>query len=114
MEKQKRKFLRAKEMFPIVENYYASDLSQKKYCEQHQVAPHLLAYWLRKYKDQQKEEQQKEVSKFVSLQINEAPPHLSGLEISYANGTKLHLHHKVDWPLLEKILIKLSDVSTNS
>jgi transposase-like protein len=113
MENQKRKFSSAKEMFPIVENYYSSKLSQKEYCQQQQLAPHLLGYWLRKYKDQQLAEQQKEVPKFVSVQISDQPTNLRGLEISYANGTKLHLPDKLEWPLLEKILIKLSDVSTN-
>lgn len=114
MEKQKRVFTNAEKMFPVVENYYASKLSQKRFCEQNEVAPHLLTYWLRKYKTEQLSKQEKDLPKFVSLEISNKISTSRGLEVSYPNGTKLRLPEKVEWALLEQILIKLNDVSSNS
>lgn len=37
-------------MLPLVEDYYSSGLSQKKYCEREQLDLNFLRYWLCQYK----------------------------------------------------------------
>ena len=114
MDKTKRSYSSMDEMLPVLENYYASGLSQKQYCEQEQLAPHLLAYWHRKYKAQQSIDQKSEVSKFVKLSISSPVPTLDGVEIIYSNGTKIKVAQKVEWAFFEKLLVKLDDVSNHS
>ncbi len=113
MEESKRTYSSLEKMRPLLEKYYASGLSQKKYCEQEQLAPHLLGYWLRKYKASQSVEQQKESPKFVSLQISSPLPIPDSVQIVYSNGTKINIAQKVDWAFFEKLLVKLDDVSNH-
>ncbi len=114
MDKTKRSYSSMDKMLPLLKHYYASGLSQKQYCEQEQLAPHLLGYWLRKYKAQQSVKQENEVSKFVKLAISAPSPILDGVEIIYSNGTKIKLVQKVEWTFFEKLLVKLDDVSNHS
>ena len=113
MEKEKRSYSSLEKMLPLLKDYYASGLSQKKYCERESLAPHLLGYWLRKHKVSQSVEQQKESPKFVSLQISASPPVPDGVQIVYSNGTKINIAQKVDWSFFEKLLITLDDVSNH-
>jgi len=114
MDKTKRSYSSMDKMLPLLQNYYASGLSQKQYCEQEQLAPHLLGYWLRKYKAQQSVDQENGVSKFVELSISAPSPILDGVEIIYSNGTKIKVAQKVEWAFFEKLLVKLDDVSNHS
>lgn len=113
MEKEKRSYSSLEKMLPLIEDYYASGLSQKEYCQRKKLASHLLGYWLRKYKVSQSVEQQKKAPKFVSLQISSLSPIPDGVQIIYTNGTKINIAQKVDWAFFEKILIKLGDVSNH-
>lgn len=114
MEKSKRCYSSSDDMFPIVENYYASGLTQKEYCQRKQLAVHLLSYWVRKYKALRSDGQQNSESKFVNLEINTPIGIVDGVEIIYSNGTKVNLVQKVEWTFFEKILEKLDDVSNRN
>ena len=37
-------------MFPLVEKYLASELSQKAFCDQHNLPTAVFSYWLKKYR----------------------------------------------------------------
>ena len=113
MDKRKRSYGSMEKMLPLLEDYHASGLSQKQYCEREQLAPHLLGYWLRKYKAQQSDDQEIRAPKFVELAISSPLPTLDGVEIVYSNGTKINIVQKVDWAFFEKLLVKLDDVSNH-
>lgn len=40
-------------MFPIVEQWQGSGQTQKVFCAAHNISIEMLAYWLRRYRDQQ-------------------------------------------------------------
>ena len=40
-------------MFPLVENWIESKLTQKQFSEQHQLPAHILPYWITRYHQQQ-------------------------------------------------------------
>lgn len=111
MEKPKRKFLRSEEMYPIIKEYLASGLSQKKFGEEHNIPLHLMTYWVRKYKES-KLPKENPASKFVSLELG-AERGVFGMEIEFRNGTLLKLGKEIDWPILDKILSKLNDAPTH-
>jgi hypothetical protein len=41
------------EMFPLVENWLKSGLTQKQFCINHQLPVHILAYWVGRYRKSQ-------------------------------------------------------------
>ncbi len=41
------------EMFPLVESWLKSGLSQKQFCLEHQMPVHILAYWVGRYRQSQ-------------------------------------------------------------
>jgi transposase-like protein len=49
MSTQPRLSARAQQMFALIETYLTSGLSQKNFCEQHQLTLSTLQHWRRKY-----------------------------------------------------------------
>jgi hypothetical protein len=41
------------EMFPLVESWLASGLTQKQFCTTHQLPVHILVYWVGRYRKSQ-------------------------------------------------------------
>jgi hypothetical protein len=41
------------EMFPLVESWLKSRLTQKQFCATHQMPAHILAYWVGRYRKPQ-------------------------------------------------------------
>ena len=54
------------QMFPVIRQYMSTDMSQRQFCEKHQIELHLFRYWLKKYRE---EKQKKEGSTFSSLAL---------------------------------------------
>ncbi len=46
----KKEVSKASEMLPHIEFWKKSGLSQKSYCDQHQIIPHVFYYWLKRYR----------------------------------------------------------------
>lgn len=38
------------EMFPYIESWQTSGLTQKAYCDQHNIILHVFYYWLKRYR----------------------------------------------------------------
>ena len=80
-----RKQRNQSEMYPLVEEYLSSDISQREYCQRHQIKVHTFQYWLSKYKQDQIKQNQED--KFISLEVNELSPSLNQVvRISYPSG----------------------------
>ncbi len=74
-------------MFGLIEQYKASGLSQKRFCQEHTIAISQFYYWHKRYRESQAEQG------FVPVKIfsgrNKIP--VANLEIQYPNGVLLRL-----------------------
>ena len=80
-------------MYPLVELYNESSMTQKGFCTEMEIAPHTLSYWLMKYRKKTNLEAQP-APKFQALNISNAPIQNNTsrlIRITYPDGTKIEL-----------------------
>lgn len=81
MSKQRKQ----SEMYPLVQEYLSSEVSQREFCRSHQIKVHTFQYWLSKYKQEQIKENQ--MDKFIPLEVNDSSSLLNQVvRISYPSG----------------------------
>ena len=91
-------------MFSLVEKYHERKLSKAAFCKKHKVQPWVLAYWCRKFK----EDNQESHSGFI-----QAPPIRAKKEqanatftyiIRFSNGHALELDSSVPLDILQTLI----------
>lgn len=88
---EKKKFKTTQEMYPLIESYLAGNQNQLDFCASTGMKPHLLSYWLQKYKTD-KDERPREVAGFSKLKIIEMPvDEAKKITIRCANGTIIEI-----------------------
>ena len=88
---EKKKFKTSQEMYPLIESYLSGSQNQLDFCDSSGLKPHLLSYWLQKYKAD-KNESQGEVAVFSKLKIIESPVReAKKITIRCANGTIIEI-----------------------
>lgn len=98
----KKDLSQAPEMFAHVEAWLCSGLSQRVFCEQHRVVPHIFYYWLRRYRQKQLSLEQKgfiPVS-VTPAKLREAPR----MEVVGVNGNRILFYDRVDPVYLKDLL----------
>ena len=71
-------------MYPMIREYMSTELSQREFCDRHQIELHLFRYWLKKYRD---ESASNDESGFSSIELELPAKHhilirtKSGVEI---------------------------------
>jgi len=87
-------------MFAHVQAWQQSGLTQKAYCRQHHIAPHLFSYWLKRYR--LLEGQQKG---FVPVTIS-SPPSTGApvMEPVLASGSRLLFYTRPEPAYLHSLL----------
>lgn len=76
------------EMFPIVEDWLESGLTQKEYSIQHDIALHILPYWVGKYRKCQEEDLER-IPSFSPVSLS---PSLSkNIELVLPNGIMISI-----------------------
>lgn len=109
--RSKRRIRSAEEMYPIVESWLESNLSQKAFCQGRGVKLHLLSYWARRY-DQEKNDrsnpQESSMSAMIPLQIQSRMDAAwqYALEITYPDGTRLWFGRMIEFNTLQALLSK--------
>lgn len=95
----------AAEMFPLIQKWEGSGLSQKTFCNDHGIKPHVFCYWLRRYREQGKLVDQ-DPAGFVSVELD--PPSAESViaEVVYPDGTRLILQERVSLSFLQSLLLK--------
>ena len=90
-------------MFPLIEEWKRSGLSQKELSNQHGINPHVFGYWLRRYREN------REASKaagFVSVEMEQRPIESVLAEVIYPSGTRLVFKERVGLAFLQSLLSK--------
>jgi transposase-like protein len=95
------------EMFPLIQEWGRSSLSQKEFYTHHRIKPHVFYYWLRRYREEE-EPASKGAGGFVSVEMAEEEPSEAVLaEVIYSDGTRLVLKERVSAAFLQGILPKV-------
>ena len=85
-------------MFPLIERWHNSGLTQQRFCEEHDLSLAVFGYWLRKYREASNSNVEagpagEAAPGFLPLQLETAPSSLStALEIQLPDGTLLRFH----------------------
>lgn len=100
-------------MVSLIEQWKTSGLSQKAFCQQHEVRYYVFHYWYKRYRDAQRPDTldstgaQNASSSFIALQINSNGSSLatsSHAELIYPDGRRLLFHQAVDACFLKTII----------
>ena len=88
------------QMLTHIEQWKQSDLSQKLYCEQHNLTYHSFHYWYKVYKNNQPANS---ATPFVQLQVQpqSMQPHV---EILLPNGRRIIFHQPVSSDYLKCLI----------
>lgn len=92
----------SQEMYPLVEQWQQSNLTQKEFSAQHQITPHAFGYWVNKYR---KEHEQKKAStptsgSFIALTAQTT----AGVEVVFPTGVMIRFSHEVPVSYLSQLL----------
>jgi transposase-like protein len=76
---------RAAQMYPLVEEYLSSGVSQEQFCSSRGLASSSFHYWIKKYKAANQAP-----AGFVAVNTHAMEPEAS-MELTYPNGVKLRV-----------------------
>ena|SRR5260370_33181553 len=88
----------------MIANWQQSGLTQKQYCEQHQLRYHVFHYWYRRYREEQSHSPNTGTSPFVSLKINNNQVIAMHTELLMPDGRRLIFHQGADVQVLKTLL----------
>lgn len=93
-------------MFPLIEQYLTSNLTQKQFCQNEHLSLAHFKYWLKKYRQTPTSSAEPSApTPFVALHTT--PPSCttnSACEIAYPNGVVLRLNQPTDARLLIQLI----------
>lgn len=91
----------SQEMYPLVEQWQQTDLTQKEFSAQHQITPHAFGYWVNKYR---KEHEQKNTSASSGSFIALTAQTTAGVEVIFPTGVMIRFSHEVPVSYLKQLL----------
>jgi hypothetical protein len=90
-------------MFSLIENWQQSGLSQKSFCDQQQVRPHVFYYWYKCYRLQNKTPGEQPTKGFIELKPRGMLPE-PAIELLLASGHRILFHHPVAASFIKAII----------
>lgn len=99
-------------MYPIIDLWKESGLTQTQYCKQEKVSYYIFKYWLQKYRNEHIGAKQIQPAQFLPVQVpssdelSKDPVSKDDITIHYPNGVKINCPVNIDTSLI-KTLIKL-------
>lgn len=94
---------KSEEMFPLIRSWEESGQSQKDFCAQQGIKPHIFWYWLRRYREGQQDKEEP-VAGFIPIQVEGRGEDLVLAEIIYGDGTRVVFKERVGVQLLRSLL----------
>lgn len=89
------------EMFPVVEDWLQSGLTQKEYSKQHQLAAHILPYWVGRYRQTHANAHPQNAS---FIQVSTAAASVHDMEVALPTGVVIRFAHTVPVSYLQQLL----------
>lgn len=96
----------SEEMFPVVEDWLQSGLTQKEYSKRHQLAAHILPYWVSRYRKINSNVHPQPAS---FIQVSTTPASVQGMEVALPTGVVIRFANAVPIPYLQQLLSVCSD-----
>ena len=90
-------------MFAIIEKWQQGGLSQKTFCEQHQVIPHVFHYWYKCYRGQHGPASSTTVSDSTELKLP-APSAEAAVELLLSCGHRIMFHQPVTASFIKALI----------
>ncbi len=90
-------------MFSFIESWRQSGLSQKAFCEQHQIAVHQFYYWYKCYRIKDDVPVERVARGFIELQPEEPSPE-AAIEILLSCGHRILFHQPVAASFIKSII----------
>jgi len=91
----------SEEMFPVVEDWLQSGLTQKEYSKRHQLAAHILPYWVSRYRQTHANTQPQSAS---FIQVSTAAASVQGMEVALPTGVVIRFANTVPVSYLQQLL----------
>lgn len=96
----------SEEMFPVVEDWLQSGLTQKEYSQRHQIALHILPYWLGRYRKEKanslSQSPQPSLGHFIPVSTDKEI--ISGMEVVLPTGVVIRFASPVAVSYLQQLL----------
>jgi hypothetical protein len=86
------------QMFASIASWQASDVSQKEWCRQQELAYHVFHYWYRVYREEHA--QPDNDNSFVRLSVKAE----ASCEVVFTDGTKVVFHEPISVQYLKSLL----------
>lgn len=86
--------------YTMIEQWQQSGLSQKKYCEQNNIAYHHFHYWYKRYHTRQAGDS---AGDFIPVRVNAASP-AGNIELQLPDGKRILFHQPISADFLKALL----------
>ncbi len=93
-----------KEMFPIVEEWLKSGITQKAYSQKHGLALHLMPYWVARYRKAHPSAVPTPTASSGFIQLPTPQPTVSLIEVALPSGTVIRFSFLVPVAYLQELL----------
>lgn len=95
------------DMFPLIEKYLRSNLTQHVFCQQENLNYKTFHYWLKKYREHKKTHQLKTNGKdvtFLPVHITQPSAENAACTISYPSGITIRFSQPVEVNVLRQLI----------
>jgi hypothetical protein len=99
-------------MFPLVESWLESGMTQKEFSRQQQIPTHVLVYWIGRYRKTHRRDSSQRSEKGKSnsfIRLSTTIPSANGMEVCLPTGVVIRFANPVAISYLEQLLSACSD-----
>jgi len=93
-----------KEMFPLVEEWLTSGISQKEFGQRHGFALHLMPYWVARYRKAHPSAASTPTASSGFVQISTPQPTVSPMEVALPSGAVVRFSSLIPVSYLQELL----------
>jgi len=86
--------------YALIEQWQQSGLSQKKYCEQNDIAYHHFHYWYKRYRTRQAGDS---AADFIPVRVNATSP-AGNIELQLPDGKRILFHQLIEVDYLKALI----------
>ncbi len=94
-----------KEMFPLVEEWLKSGISQKEFSQRHGLALHIMPYWVARYRKVHPSAQATAAPSTGFIQLPTPQSTVSPMEVALPSGTVIRFSSLIPVTYLQEVLL---------
>ena len=93
-----------KEMFPLVEEWLASGITQKEFSQRHGLALHLMPYWVARYRKAYPSAQPTSAPASGFIRVSTPQASITNMEVALPSGAVIRFSSLVPVTYLQELL----------